>query len=527
MTRKHEIPSPRPGVSHIVTSVCATGAARRRARLPQTLPRRVPLAPPQKPAASSAPAPTVGLISLGCAKNLVDTQTLAGFLLTAGFRLARRPEEADAVLVNTCAFVHDARREAWSMIRKACRLKASGSCRAVVVAGCLPQRERGRIKQAAPGVDAVVGPDELDRIPHVMTQALAGKQPAHRLTALPYRLFEPPLPGLVLTGGPYAYLKIADGCNHRCSFCTIPAIRGRYRSRPLSSVVQEAETLLVYGFRELNLVAQDTARYGSDSPHRSGSDLPALIRALGRLGGTFWIRVLYGHPAGVSDALLEAMAETPQVCRYLDIPIQHADPDILRAMGRADTIRSLPSLFPRIRHALPGVTLRTTCLVGFPGESEDHFQRLVDFIQEIAFDHLGVFVYSPEPGTAAAAFPNRPSRRTAEERRIRLLQVQRPIVTRRHRQWIGTTDTVLLERPTRGPQTGCWIARSERQAPEVDGTTRVRGVPADHKAGDFIRIRYTGHAGYDPRAVFLRDVPNNPFSGDSARPACFRTHRHA
>jgi ribosomal protein S12 methylthiotransferase len=301
------------------------------------------------------------------------------------------------------------------------------------------------------------------------------------------------MPAVVFTGGPFAYLKIAEGCDHRCTFCAIPGIRGAYRSRPIRNIVREAETLLAKGNRELNLISQDTTAYGTDLG--DGVDLPALLRALGKLGGRFWVRALYGYPPSVDDRLLAAMAETPAVCHYLDLPIQHSHPDILRRMGRAKSV-DLERVIRRIRRALPDVTLRTTCLVGFPGETEEHFRHLVEFVQRTGFDHLGVFAYSPEEGTPAERMPDRPPHRVANARRAALLRVQAGIVARRAAALKGRTAEVLLES---GKGAG-WIARAARQAPEVDGVTRVARLPPGHKPGDFVTVRYTGAAGYDLKA---------------------------
>ena len=439
---------------------------------------------------------TVGLISLGCAKNLVDSQIMAGVLLGDGFTIAAEPETADIILVNTCSFIGDAREESIDAILSACALRGRGRCRGVVVTGCLPQRYRRELQESLPEVDAFVGLDSLGHIAAVVRRVAAGGRGIADVATQARRLFEPAMPGLSLTGGPYAYLKIAEGCNHPCAFCAIPSIRGRYRSRSVSQIVREAEALLEAGFRELNLISQDTTHYGSDLAR---ADLPRLLRALGKLGGEFWIRLLYSYPSRVSRALLDAMAEVPQVCRYLDVPIQHSHPDVLRCMRRANTIAPLRALAGRVRAALPDAALRTTCLVGFPGETERHFQHLLAFIEAAAFDHLGAFAFSPEEGTPAEALRPRPRRATAEARRDRLLRLQRKLVRRKAVSLVGSECRALLERPsgTRGE----WLARTPRQAPEVDGMTRVTNVPRAAAAGDFIRVRITAPAGYDLVAV--------------------------
>lgn len=444
---------------------------------------------------------SVGFISLGCAKNLVDSQLMAGSLLSAGIALAPAPEEAEVIVVNTCSFIEDAREESVEAILSACALKERGPCRAVIVAGCLPQRYRGELVDSLPEVDAFMGLDELEQIPFIVERLARGEGGISLISGQAERLFEPRTPAPVFTGGPFAYVKIAEGCDHRCTFCAIPGIRGSYRSRAVAAVVKEAGTLLESGIRELNLISQDITVYGRDRD--DGTDLPGLLRALGGLGGKYWIRLLYGHPVGVTDDLLSAMADVPQVCRYLDIPIQHSHPSILKAMGRGNTIRQVDELAKRVRAALPGAALRTTCLVGFPGETEEHFSHLEDSIRRMKFDHLGAFVYSPEEGTPAVKMPDTPSRAVAEERRDRLMTAQREVVAEKCRTLIGTAAQILLERP-HPDHDNVFIGRSEHQAPEVDSEVLVEGVPADVDAGSFVRVNYTERLDYDMKAEYRR-----------------------
>ena len=435
---------------------------------------------------------SVGFVSLGCAKNLVDSEHMAGVLRAAGLTLARSPEEADVILVNTCGFIGDAKEESIDAILRACARKEAGLCRAVIVAGCLTQRYRQSLQASLPEVDAFLGLDQLDEIARLVRRVERGERGILSVSGVSRRVFSPSARRLVLTGGPFAYLKIAEGCNHRCAFCAIPGIRGRYRSRRIPDIVREAEGLLAAGIRELNLISQDTTRYGSDLGGRS--DAAALIRELDRLGGQFWIRLLYGHPAHLDAALLEAMAESRHVCRYLDIPIQHSHPDVLRAMRRAGGAKAVGELPARARAALPGVTLRTTCLVGFPGETEARFEALLDFAREAEFDHLGAFVYSREENTEAHDLPHQVPAAVAKRRRARLMRAQQAIVRRRLAARVGQTDEVLLIRPL---DAATWLARSAGQAPEVDGATRVTHCPAATKAGDFLRVHYTAADGYD------------------------------
>jgi ribosomal protein S12 methylthiotransferase len=439
---------------------------------------------------------SVGFISLGCAKNLVDSEHMATVLKNAHVRLAPSPEAADIILVNTCGFIGDAKEESIDVILRACALKQTGSCRAVIVAGCLIQRYQRQLQQAMPEVDAFIGLDQLDEIASVVRRLEQGESGILRVSRVSNRVFNPLSSRLVLTGGPFAYIKIAEGCNHQCAFCAIPGIRGRYRSRTISSIVKEAETLLSRGIRELDLISQDTTRYGYDL--NCGIDLPKLLRALGKLGGQFWIRLLYGHPAHLSDELLETMGEISQVCRYLDVPIQHSHPAVLRAMRRAGGAAAVRAFPERARRRVPGVTLRTTCLVGFPGESAAHFNDLQAFVRETEFDHLGVFAFSPEENTAAGVMPQQVSAGTAHRRRARLMEVQQEIAFRKAAALKRNHDTVLL---LRAGQRREWEARSAGQAPGVDGVTRVKGIGSHAESGTFMQVRYTGVDGYDLRAV--------------------------
>ncbi len=439
---------------------------------------------------------SVGFISLGCAKNLVDSEHMATVLKAAQVRLAPSPEAADIILVNTCGFIGDAKEESIDAILRACALKQTGPCRAVIVAGCLIQRYRQQLQKALPEVDAFIGLDQLDEIASVVRRLEQGESGILQVSSVARKVFNPLPSRIILTGGPFAYIKIAEGCNHQCAFCAIPGIRGRYRSRTISSIVREAELLLGRGIRELDLISQDTTRYGHDL--NGGVDLPRLLRALGKLGGRFWIRLLYGHPAHVSDKLLETMGEIPQVCRYLDVPIQHSHPEVLRSMKRAGGAAAVRDFPERARRLLPGVTLRTTCLVGFPGETAVHFNDLRAFIRETQFDHLGVFVFSPEENTVASGMPHQVAAGTASRRRAGLMEAQQEIAFRKASALKGGDDMVLLLRAGRR---GEWEARSAAQAPEVDGLIRVKGLDSSAKAGGFVPVRYTGVAGYDLRAT--------------------------
>jgi ribosomal protein S12 methylthiotransferase len=436
----------------------------------------------------------VGVISLGCAKNLVDSEHLIASLLRAGLRLTPDPDEADLLLINTCAFIHDAREEAIDAVLDACRRKEKGPCRGVIVTGCLPQRYRHQLARAIPEADAFLGLDALDRVGDVALRLLRGEGPIRDIPGEAVRLFEPTASRVVLSGGPYAYVKIAEGCDHRCGFCAIPGIRGRHRSRPQDKIVAEAEDLLGRGIRELNLISQDTTFYGRD--RKDGADLCTLLEALGRIGGRFWIRILYGYPTGITNRLLDTMGSIPQVCRYLDVPVQHSHPDVLRLMRRGSTTRDVARLPERARARLPGVVLRTTCLVGHPGETEGAFRHLMRYVEEAAFDHLGVFAFSPEEGTLSAGLRARPRASTAERRKEALLDLQQTVLDAKGHTWAGARDEFLVEKIPTG-RTGRAAGRTRRQAPEVDGHTLVTGLGGRLKPGAWAPIRYTARRGID------------------------------
>jgi len=436
------------------------------------------------------PSFSVGFISLGCAKNLVDSEHMATVLREAHVRLAPSPEEADVILINTCGFIGDAKKESIEAILKSCALKKEGACKAVVVAGCLTQRYGEELRETLPEVDAFLGLDQLEEIPRILRRLEGGERDILRVSKVSRKVFRPRASRLVLTGGPFAYVKIAEGCNHRCAFCAIPGIRGRFRSRPVDDIVREAETLLGRGVQELNLISQDTTRYGQDL--EGGARLPELLRRLGRLGGHFWIRLLYGHPAFMTDELLETMGEIPQVCRYLDVPVQHSHPDILWAMRRAGGEKAVREFPGRARRLLPGVVLRTTCLVGFPGETPAHFTHLAQFVREARFDHLGVFVFSREENTEAFGMPGQVSEAAARLRRGKLLKAQDEVAIQVRQARVGTVDTVLAMKDGEGR----WVpARNAGQAPEVDGDVMFDAGSTRVKAGEWVRVKYTDFVG--------------------------------
>ncbi len=436
---------------------------------------------------------SVGFISLGCSKNLVDSQVMAGYLKSGKIALAASPETADMILVNTCAFIEAAREETAEAILSACEHKKNGGCRAVIVTGCMVQRYREDMLEAFPDVDAFLGVDELDKVAAVVRKLAAGKSVGLKIgKGLPVRVFTPKYPTLLFTGGSFAYVKIADGCNHRCAYCAIPDIRGKFRSRGIDEIVAEAAHMVSAGVRELNLISQDTLHYGMDFD--GVPSITELIRRIDVLEGKFRFRLLYGHPAGVTEEILEEMNKSRHLCRYLDLPVQHSHPDILRAMNRGKAVAVTEGLAARLRQVVPGVVLRTTCIVGFPGESDEHFNHLLEYVSESKFDHLGVFAFSPEEGTPAFEMDGMPDADVIEDRCERLMEMQRTIVEAKTRLLAGQADEALL---LQKDADGNWIGRLPRQAPEADGETFVTGVTAGAGKGDFIEVVITGGKGYD------------------------------
>jgi ribosomal protein S12 methylthiotransferase len=453
--------------------------------------------------------PKVGWISLGCPKNLVDSEVMLGWLVREGFALTARAEEADILVVNTCAFIAPAQRESIETILEMAQWKKRGRCRTLIVTGCLVERYGEHLQRALPEVDAVLGTRDLPRIVQICRQSAGGRR-RRALPILPSdiasRYVEDPAHPRLLVGPRHtAYLKIAEGCDHVCSFCVIPKLRGPFRSRPLESLLAEAEALAARGVRELVLVAQDTTHYGADIGLREG--LATLLRALARIEGIRWIRFLYGYPHHVSDALIETVAGEEKVCAYFDIPVQHVSARLLRAMRRGGTRRSLERLMERIRRRLPDAALRTTVIVGFPGETERDFRELLDFCRTVEFDYVGAFLYSDEEGTEARAFSRKVPSSVARARQRRLLREVERIAERRNRRWIGRTVDVLIEgyvpagTLSSDGRAGTPLlvrGRMATQAPEIDGGVILdMGEAAPPQPGEFVRADILDVLGYD------------------------------
>jgi ribosomal protein S12 methylthiotransferase len=451
--------------------------------------------PPEPPGGRP---PRIEVVSLGCAKNLVDTEIMLGHLDRAGCVVAADGEEADVILVNTCSFIDEARAESVRAILDAAARKRDGSARRVVVAGCLVQRYPDELRREVPEVDAFLGLDQLDRIvtavgasptspPRSDLPVLAGNGPVRSIA-----LYGAESPRLLTTPPWTAYVKIAEGCDHTCSFCAIPAFRGTFRSRPPDDVVAEAERLAASGVREINLIAQDTSHYGRDRGREEG--LSHLLERLDGVELLRWIRVHYLYPNTVTPRLIDAMARLPRVVPYVDMPLQHAHPDVLRRMRRGGSAGSHLALLERFRRAIPGCALRTTLIVGYPGESEEEFRTLADFVREARFDHLGVFAYSHEDSTAAHAETDDVAPEVKDERRARILEIQREIAYARNAARVGAVEEVLVEGPH--AETEHLLAgRLATQAREVDGQVLINDGFAH--PGSFARVEITDTAGYD------------------------------
>ena len=433
----------------------------------------------------------VHLLSLGCPKNLVDSELMLGALTAAGFEIATAPEEAQVLIVNTCAFIEAAKKESIDAILRAAELKQCGPGRRLVVAGCLSQRYGAELQELLPEVDVFVGtgnfldlPDLLRRTQRPENQGVVYPGAAHLLPA-------PDAPRITTTPFFSSYLKVSEGCDHKCAFCIIPKIRGRHESRPLTAVVEEARMLAARGVREINLIAQDLTAYGRDlNPHAS---LAQLLRALAQVDGLRWIRLLYCYPNFVTDELLDTIAELPQVVNYIDMPLQHADDGMLRAMRRERSGTALAKLLERIRLRIPDVVLRSSFIVGFPGETEAAFESLVDFVRGQRLDRVGVFTYSREENTPAHDLDGQLPERVKRERRAHLMAVAAEVSLHNNHRLIGREVEVLVESQA-SAQPMRLRGRTAGQAPEIDGMVFLRGAG---EPGEFVRARIDKAFAYD------------------------------
>jgi ribosomal protein S12 methylthiotransferase len=441
---------------------------------------------------------TVCLVSLGCPKNLVDSEVILGLLSKEGYLLTTDPLRAEILIINTCSFIEEATKEAIETILQLSRLKKEGRCRLLIVSGCLPQRYGKVLEKELPEVDLFVGTGAFQNLPKLLSQKPKQKSFLPKSSFL----YNEKTPRILSTPPCIAYLKIAEGCSNKCTFCTVPQIRGRYRSRRLRSILEEARGLADQGVQELILIAQDTTAYGREL--RDGTNLERLLKNLVKVEGLRWIRILYSYPKAdnFTDGLLELMAQEEKICPYLDLPIQHIDDRILKRMGRRSKGAEIRGLLKKIRTFLPQVSLRSSLIVGFPGEKETQFKALLDFVEEIQFDHLGVFKYSSEEGTPASRLPH-PIPESAKEDRLRtLMEVQKKISLRKCQEKVGQRRVVLVEGPPR--ERGILRGRLQTQAPEIDGSVFLNGKA---RPGDWVEARMTQALPYDLMARIEKVLP--------------------
>ena len=423
------------------------------------------------------------MISLGCPKNQVDAEQMLGTLAGAGFTITSEQTEADVIVVNTCGFIESAKEESIEAIFDAVRMKKQGKCVKVIIAGCLAQRYREDLLRELPEADAVIGTGEIGRIGEICRQALSGGGRGAHVSA---PTLVSGLPRISTTPVHYRYLKIAEGCSNRCSYCAIPLIRGNFISRPYGSVLDEARVLADEGAKELILLAQESTAY------RDGeADLPMLLRALTRVNGVEWVRLMYAYPGRIGASLMSVMAEEEKICAYLDLPIQHFDDAVLAAMNRRGTSEDIRKTIERLRRKVPGIALRTSVIVGFPGETAAAFNRLLAFIKETEFEHLGAFTYSREEGTPAADLKAQVAADVAADRLDRIMKAQAAISLGKNKALIGTSRRVLID----GMEDMVLIGRMETQAPEIDGVVYLSETEAE--PGEFVEATITDAREYD------------------------------
>ena len=429
-------------------------------------------------------------ISLGCDKNLVDSEVMLGLLDSKGYQIVDDETQTDIIVVNTCCFIHDAKEESIQTILDMAQYKTEGRLKALVVTGCLAQRYQQEILEEIPEVDAVLGTTSYDKIVDAVEEALEGQGHVKMqdLDALP--LVE--TKRLVTTGGHFAYLKIAEGCDKHCTYCIIPKIRGNYRSVPLERLIKEAQELAEQGVKELILVAQETTVYGMDLYGRKS--LSKLLRELCKISGIRWIRILYCYPEEIDEELIQTIKEEPKICHYLDLPIQHASDGVLKRMGRRTSKAQLVEIIGRLRQEIPDITLRTTLITGFPGETKEQHEELLEFVDEMEFERLGVFTYSQEEDTPAAGFEDQVEEEVKEDRQAEIMELQQEIVFEQAESMIGREVLVMIEGKV--ADENAYVGRTYRDAPNVDGLIFVN-TEEELMSGDFARVRVTGAAEYD------------------------------
>lgn len=429
-------------------------------------------------------------ISLGCDKNLVDSEVMLGLLAEKGYQMTDDETEAEVIVINTCCFIHDAKEESIQTILEMAEYKKEGTLKALIVTGCLAQRYQQEILDEIPEVDEVLGTTSYPEIVDAIENALRGRAEVRMtdIDALP--LVD--TARQVTTGGHFAYLKIAEGCDKHCTYCIIPKIRGNYRSVPMERLIKEAKGLAEKGVKELILVAQETTLYGKDL--YGEKSLHRLLKELCRISGIRWIRILYCYPEEIDDNLIQVMKEEPKICHYVDLPIQHANTDILKRMGRRTSKEQLEEIIGKLRKEIPDIAVRTTLITGFPGETEEQHQELVDFVDEMEFDRLGVFTYSPEEDTPAAEMEGQIPEEVKEDRQAEIMELQQEIAFEQAEDMVGKEVLVMIEGKV--ADENAYVGRTYKDAPNVDGLIFVN-TEEELMSGDFARVKVTGAAEYD------------------------------
>ena len=434
---------------------------------------------------------TIFFVSLGCDKNLVDSEVMLGILREHGFTLVDDEMEADIIVVNTCSFIHDAKEESIQTILEMAEMKHSCRCKALIVTGCMAERYKDEIMTEIEEVDAVIGTTSYQHIAEVVAEVLEGQKIKQfdDLQAMP----EVDVQRIMTTGGYSSYLKIAEGCDKHCTYCIIPKLRGSYRSHSMDYLIKQAESLAAQGVKELNIVAQETTVYGTDL-YNGQKMLPELLKRLCRIEGLSWIRVLYCYPEEINEELIQVIKEEPKICHYLDLPIQHANDTILKRMGRRTSKQELIDIVQKLRKEIPDICLRTTLITGFPGETQEQHEEVMEFIDTLEFDRLGAFTYSPEEDTPAATFEDQIDEEVKEDRQADIMELQQEIAFDKAEDMIGREVLVMIEGKV--ADENAYVGRTYRDAPNVDGLIFIN-TDVELISGDFAKVKVTGALDYD------------------------------
>lgn len=432
----------------------------------------------------------VKIVTLGCEKNMVDSEIMSGLIDQRGYSLVEQAEEATVIIVNTCGFIDAAKEESVNTILDLAELKETGKLKALIVSGCLTQRYKQALMEEMPEIDGIVGTGDFYNINQIVDEALGGKKPA--FVGNPVFNYEEILPRKLSTEKYTTYVKIAEGCDNNCTFCSIPIMRGAFRSRSMESIVAEVTGLAAQGVKEISLIAQDTTNYGTDL-YDGEYKLAELINKASEVPGIEWVRLHYAYPGFFTDELIETMASNPKVCKYIDMPLQHSEDAVLKRMRRPGRNRDIRELIAKIRSRIPGVALRTSLIVGFPGETEEDFERLCDFVREVKFDRLGVFTYSKEDDTPASRLPNQIDEEVKEWRANTLMEIQRQVSNENNGKYVGQVLEVLIE--SYDGRSDVFVGRSQYDAPEIDGDVYVSNCKVE--IGEIIPVRITHAYEYD------------------------------